>query len=129
MEDCSICLEKICKDDSQENSEVILDCSHKYHLDCIYINITKGVTPKKCPLCREIINPNKIIFNLDKNNNTEQKKKEHIINVLNNYSTIDICGNRLNIIPYPFRFARSPINNDIFWRNLSDFSIDVWDNL
>ena len=52
MGDCSICLEKIYKDDSQKNGEVILDCSHNYHLDCNYINITKGVTPKKFPLCR-----------------------------------------------------------------------------
>ncbi len=129
MGDCSICLEKICNNISQENPEVILGCFHKFHLNCIHINITKGVTPRKCPLCRKNINPNDILFNLDKNNNTEQKKKKHIINILNNYSTIDICGNRLNIIPYPFRFARSPINNDIFWRNLSDFSVDVWDNL
>ena len=60
MGDCSICLEKICNNISQENPEVILGCFHKFHLNCIHINITKGVTPRKCPLCRKSINPNDI---------------------------------------------------------------------
>lgn len=42
---CSICLE----DFTEEKENIILDCKHIYHIDCISQWITKEPT---CPLCR-----------------------------------------------------------------------------
>lgn len=46
LNDCSICFEDIVK-----TKEIILDCSHNYHKDCIMKWVLKGHFT--CPLCRK----------------------------------------------------------------------------
>jgi len=127
MEDCSICLEKIIKDISKGGSKVILECSHKYHLNCIHLNITTGITPKKCPLCRSIIHSHKISFNLNKDCKEEVKKMKNILDILDkNKLFINIFGRHMNIIPFNNIFNNNSENSNDFLINLDNFSVDFW---
>lgn len=70
----------ICFDDYNDNSEIILDCSHKLCLTCYQkiINMVKQ-SMILCPFCRASIKDNNIIFNLNENSS--------LINVSRNVST------------------------------------------
>jgi len=126
MEDCSICLEKLTNECLCNGySEVILDCSHKYHLKCIHLNIIKGIAPTKCPLCRIKIDPKKILFKLQNNEKEAIKKKKIILDKLNNKLFINICGRHINIIPFENNSER--ITN--FWLNFDQFANDIWGTL
>ena len=54
IEECSICLEKL----EKNNSVVILECGHKFHDKCIK-NWMK--IKKTCPICRKKIKIKKFI--------------------------------------------------------------------
>ena len=43
--ECVICLENI-----MDNHDVVLECAHKYHTDCIITMVRKRY--RKCPICR-----------------------------------------------------------------------------
>ena len=43
--DCVICLENI-----RDNDDIVLECAHKYHTDCIITMVRKRY--RKCPICR-----------------------------------------------------------------------------
>jgi hypothetical protein len=54
LDKCSICLEII-----NEDSNIILECKHNFHLTCIMKNIIINIQSNliiKCPLCRTEIN-------------------------------------------------------------------------
>jgi hypothetical protein len=77
MDSCSICLEEL----TELSSKIILGCSHKYHLNCIYKNITQGTTHNKCPLCRSKIKMSDSLIKLSEEDihkiqDIEKQKKE-----------------------------------------------------
>jgi len=77
MNSCPICLEKL----TELSSKIILGCSHKYHFNCIYKNITQGTTHNKCPLCRSKIKMSDSLIELSEENiqkiqDIEKQKKE-----------------------------------------------------
>ena len=52
---CSICL-----DNFSNNNISITKCNHKFHLTCLFNSLNVS---NKCPLCREILIPNRTINN------------------------------------------------------------------
>jgi hypothetical protein len=77
MDSCSICLEEL----TELSSKIILGCSHKYRLNCIYKNITQGTTHNKCPLCRSKIKMSDSLIKLSEEDihkiqDIEKQKKE-----------------------------------------------------
>ena len=86
----------ICFDDYDDNSEIILDCSHKLCLTC-YQKIINMVKPEMilCPFCRSNINDNNIIVinysfrndlrNVSSNNSTENNIQESNCSIIINF--------------------------------------------
>jgi len=71
MNSCTICLEKF----TESSSEIILGCSHKYHVNCIIENMTHGTSPDNCPLCRREIDANNWVIKLSKEFRLNYEKK------------------------------------------------------
>jgi len=81
MNSCSICLENL----EKSSSEITLGCSHKYHLNCIYTNITQGTTThSKCPLCRRNIKMEDSLIKLSEEDNNKKQEIDKQINEMTN---------------------------------------------
>ena len=70
----------ICFEDYNDNSEIILDCSHKLCLSC-YQKIINMVKPSMilCPFCRANIKDNNINIYLDENSSLRNVLTENTI--------------------------------------------------
>lgn len=99
MNSCSICLEEL----TELSSKIILGCSHKYHLNCIYKNITQGTTHNKCPLCRSKIKMSDSLIELSEEDSHKiqdiEKQKKEMANCLRPRPKLRISFSIYNIVP------------------------------
>lgn len=97
MDSCSICLEEL----TELSSKIILGCSHKYHLNCIYKNITQGTTHNKCPLCRSKIKMSDSLIKLSEEDSHKiqdiEKQKKEMANCLR--PKLRVSFSIYNIVP------------------------------
>lgn len=97
MNSCSICLEEL----TELSSKIILGCSHKYHLNCIYKNITQGTTHNKCPLCRSKIKMSDSLIELSEEDSHKiqdiEKQKKEMANCLR--PKLRVSFSIYNIVP------------------------------
>lgn len=96
---CSICLNEL-------DNNVIFDCNHSFHLNCIILNMLEGIQRNKCPLCRQEIK----ITNINNVNNCLLIKLQKFIKKHNDLK------NTNNIMQ--LRYINGDIINSIWINNL-----------
>jgi DNA-directed RNA polymerase subunit RPC12/RpoP len=93
MNSCSICLEKFTK----SLSEIILGCSHKYHLNCIHTNITQGTTPNECPLCRSKIKMKDSLIKLSEEDTNKKQDIEKLTKEMTDCLRLNFLLHKLEV--------------------------------